>query len=353
MEVDSLLNEKIESLKPIVEQFFDSKFKKSIEKVGHDIENKPLKFLARILKIAFDEENREAKAIEFLQSYGFIGKHLNTFKEIEANIGKSLIPSKNNVLINEKTIHTFFDGVKFIKELYVNHSYKNLYSTNQMLVNTLNSEDDFQSRIKLFGNLYDSNIIVPSKDDAFIECSHCDPLTYRGVFQLRLNPKNLKDLKCPVCSDELTYFVPYELHDDIYKIVKSHDGLLLDALCNKISSAGHEYALNKKYLNDIEIDCILKVENKVFIIETKMYKQNTAPDKITSKIKEHFTKLVKDTERIENIEEFKNTELTPILLTNINNKKILLESHQHFKSLDESRYYTIGSIINLNLLRFS
>jgi len=199
MDLDNSLNEKIVYFKPLIEQFFDSRFKKSIDKLGADLEKNSLKFLTRIIKIAFDEENREAKVIEFLQEYGFVGKHLKSFKEIEANIGKSFLPSKSNELINEQTINTFFEGVKFVKELYVNHSYKNLYNTNQVLVNTLNSEDNFQSRIKLFGELYDSKIIAPSKDDSFIECSHCDPLTYRGVFQLRLNPKKLKDLKCPVC----------------------------------------------------------------------------------------------------------------------------------------------------------
>lgn len=354
MEIDSLLNDKLELLKPIIEQFFDSKFKKSIEKVGYDIENKPLKFLTRILKIAFDEENRETKVIEFLHGYGFVGKHLKSFKEIEANIGRSLMPSKNNALINEKTIHTFFDGVKFIKELYVNHSYKNLYNSNQVLVNTLNSEDNFQSRIKLFGELYDSQIITPSKDDAFIECTHCDRLTYRGVFQLRLNPKKLKDLKCPVCSNELTYFVPYELDDDIYKAVKSHDGLLLDALCEKLTSHNLPYVLNRKFLNDVELDCIFKSEGKIYFVETKMYKQNnTTQEKLVSKIKEHFSKLIKDVERIEGDEEFKGLEIIPILLINLNDKTAIRTVLQYFKvNCFENKYYQKGNIINLNLLKF-
>ena len=354
LDLDNSLNEKIEYFKPLIEQFFDSRFKKSIDKLGADIEKNTFKFLARIIKIAFDEENRETKAIEFLQEYGFIGKHLKSFKEIEASIGRSLAPSKNNELINEKTIYTFFEGVKFVKELYVNHSYKNLYNTNQVLVNTLNSEDNFQSRIKLFGELYDSQIITPSKDDAFIECSHCDPLTYRGVFQLRLNPKKLKDFKCPVCSNELTYFVPYQLHENIYKIVKSHDGLILDALQDKLFLNGIKFEINKKFLNDIEVDCIFRDGNRIFIVETKMYKQNnTTEQKLISKIKEHFSKLVKDVERIEKNEEFLGLEIVPLLIININNQNILRASQQYFKSIiTENKYYINDNIINLNLLKF-
>ncbi len=355
MEIDSLLNEKIEYFKPVIEHFFNSKFKKSLEKLVSDVEKKPLKFIVRIIKIlANDDLERKKNAIKLLHDYGFVGKNLNSFKEIEANIGKSLMPAKNNELINENTINTFFEGVKFVKELYVNHSYKNLYNTNQVLINTLNSEDNFQSRIKLFGELYDSQIIKPSKDDAFIECSHCDPLTYRGVFQLRLNPKKLKDLKCPVCSNELTYFVPYELHEDIYKAVKSHDGLILDALCDKLSLNGNLFELNRKFSNDIEIDCIFKGGTKVYIIETKMYKQNnTTEEKLVSKIKEYFSKLVKDVERIEGNEEFQGLEMIPLLITNINNQNVLRVSQQYFKTnFSGSKYYKIGSVINLNLLKF-
>lgn len=356
MEIDSSLNEKIEYFKPVIEHFFNSRFKKSLEKLVSDVEKNPLKFIMQVIKILANKDvvEREKYTIKLLHDYGFVRKNLNSFKEIEANIGKSLMPSKNNELINENTINTFFEGAKFVKELYVNHSYKNLYSTNQILINTLNSEDNFQSRIKLFGELYDSQIIKPSKDDAFIECSHCDPLTYRGVFQLRLNPKKLKDLKCPVCSNELTYFVPYELDDEIYQLVKSHDGLLLDALSEKLIFNGNSFELNRKFLNDIEIDCIFKEKAKVFIVEAKMYKQNnTTEEKLVSKIKEHFCKLIKDIERIESDDEFKELEIIPLLLTNINNQNVLSVSQQYFEAnFYENKYYGTGRIINLNLLEF-
>ena len=42
VEIDSLLNEKIEYFKPLIEKFFDSKFKKSIERLMLYIEKKNL-----------------------------------------------------------------------------------------------------------------------------------------------------------------------------------------------------------------------------------------------------------------------------------------------------------------------
>lgn len=353
MDLDNSVTQIIEDFKPLIEQFFNSKFKNSIEKIGYDIENHTLRFFSKILKVAFDEKNREPNLIKLLQEYEFIGPHITNLKEVEVSIGKILMPSKGNELINEQTVHSFFEGIKFIKEMYVNHSYKNLFNTNQVLINTLNSEDNFQSRIKLFGELYDSKIISPSKDDAFIECSHCDPLTYRGTFQLRLNPKKLQDLKCPVCTKELTYFVPYELHNDIYEIVKSHDGLILDALCNKLSANNIKYETNKKFLNDIEVDCIFTAEKKVYIIETKMYKQNTEEKSIISKIKEHYPKLLRDVERIKAAGFYKEFDLIPILMVNITNHRILSNVTHHFNTIDvDNKYSQVGKILNLNLLKF-
>jgi len=308
-----------------------------------------------VLKIILNEEKREELTIKLLQNYGFIGTHLNSFQEVEESMKRGLTPSKKNNLINEQTIYTFFEGIKYVKEMYINHSYKSLYNSNQILVNVLNNEDNFNSRIKLFGELYDSKILLPSTDDAFIECSYCDSNTYKGVFQLKLNPKKLKELKCPVCSKELTYFVPYKLEDELYNIIKSPDGLILDALCNKLNTNRISYQLNCLFFEDIEIDCIFRNNNKIFIVETKMYKQNnTTPEKILSKIKAHFDKLVNDTKRLENIEGFNSYELIPTLMININNESILKEAQLFFKSKEENnKYYISGRITSLNYLDLS
>ncbi|MDX1829303.1 MAG: hypothetical protein R3342_07130 [Lutibacter sp.] len=352
IDLDSSIGEQIEYLKPIIEQFFDSRFKKSLDKLSNDIEKKGWKLLTKVIKILLKEDSREANIVKLLQQYGFIGRHHNSFKEIEESFEKILVPSKGNELINEKTISTFFEGLKFIKEYYVNNSYKNLYNTNQVLVNTLNSEDNFASRVELFGKLYDAKILTASADDAFMECTNCDPLTYRGVFQLRLNPKKLKSLKCPVCAKELTYFVPYELHEDIYNIVKEKDGLLLNALCNKLDTHNIKYQLNPTFLKNIEIDCLFKTEESTFIVEAKMYKINTSKAKLKSKIRKHFGKLVKDVTRLIELEQFKNQPIKPILLLNIPDKELLTEVNHELKIKNRDAISRQVSIINLSLLKF-
>lgn len=61
VEIDSLLNEKIEYFKPLIEKFFDSKFKKSIERLMLYIEKKTFKIL--IIYFKSSAENRKVKTI--------------------------------------------------------------------------------------------------------------------------------------------------------------------------------------------------------------------------------------------------------------------------------------------------
>ncbi len=199
--------------------------------------------------------------------------------------------------------------------------------------------------------LYDNRIIAPSSEDAFIECSHCDPGTYKGVFQLRINPNKLKDLKCPVCSKEVTYFVPYELHKEIYDVVKSQDGLLLDAYCNVLDRGKYQYKTNQHFLDNIEIDCIFSDGTFTYIVEAKMYKLNTETDKLKSKIREHFGKLIKDVARLQKLPEFNGIVLKPILLVNVIDTDLVQEIEMELKEKNTELIAQNTRILNLNLIQ--
>ncbi len=346
------LEKKVEYFKPIFEDFFDKNFKKAFEKLTDDIEKNGWKFLMKIIKLFSNENKIEERVIKELQFYGFIGKHLNSFEDLENNFKNKFLPSKEKELLNEHTIDTFLQTIKYIKEIYVNQSYKKLYSTNQILVNTLNSEDSFESRLVLFHHLYESKIISACDDDAFVECSHCEPGTYKGVFQLRINPKKLSNLKCPICANNLTYFVPYRLHEDIYKIIKDKDGLILNALCNKLSQHNIKYKTNQNFSNDLEIDCLFTIEKQCYVVETKMYKINTEINKIKSKVKSHYGKLVDDVKRLSVLDEFKDLEIKPLLLLNINDDLLLRRIVSELKVQNNGILEMNTSIVNLDLLKF-
>ncbi len=355
-ELDISIEDRIEHFKPIFENFFEKHLKKPLDKLVDDFDKKGWRLIFKVLKLFVNEETSEQKLIELLQEYGFIGKHLNSFKQVGDYVEGQLLPKKSNELVNEQNIYTFFEGIKFIKEQYVNNSYRRLYNTNQVLVNTLNSEDNFESRLKLFRLLYDGKIILPSKEDAFIECSNCEPGTYRGVFQLKINPKKLKDLKCPVCSGELTYFIPYELDNEIYNIVKEKDGLLLNALANKLESYGFEYQLNKKFLGNIEIDCIYDalLDNipVTYVVEAKMFKLNTSKRKLKNKIKKYYGLFIDDIERLKKLDEFKSKWIKPLLLVNVTDNDLIAEINNELRLKNPNPINQDTDIMNLEFLQF-
>ena len=354
--IDKNLEERVDYFKPLIGEFLDNNFKKAFDKLSDDIEKKGWSLLIKIIRLLANEKNREKNIIKLLKGYGFIGSHLTSFKQIEKDLENKFLSKKGNSLVNEHNIKAFFEGIKFVKELYVNNSYKKLYNTNQVLVNTLNSEEDFNSRIKLFSLLYDNKIIKPSSDDAFIECSNCEPGTYRGVFQLRLKPKNLKELKCPVCKEELTYYVPYELVPEIFEIVKQKDGLLHNALLNKLDTYGFEYLANQIFLNDIEIDCIyegiLGDKTAIFIVETKMYKLNTEPKKLKSKLKRDYGKLINDCKRLTKLKEFNGKWIKPLLLVNITDKVLINSVSSELKHSNLEQINQETEIMNIDQLEF-
>lgn len=349
--LDATIQAKIQHFKPIIEQFFSKRFEKAISKLTHDLQHNGLKVFGQMFRIILNEKKWEENALKFLHEYGFVGKHLKTFKDVENDLKTMFLPDKNNELVNEDTLVRLFDGIQYFKDLYVNMTYKRLYSTNQVLTSTLNIEDNFVSRLKLFHILYESGIIYPTTEDAFIECSNCDPGTYRGAFKLKINPKKLQDLKCPVCNRELTYFVPYELHPEIYRIIKSQDGLLLDVYCRILQNNNMPFSTNRRFLEDIEIDCIFEKEGRIYIVESKMYKQNTTTDRLKNKIRKHYGKLLNDVERMVALPEFKGKELVPILFTNVINAGFLQEVELQLKSENTGNHIQYSRILNLELAK--
>jgi len=325
--IDETLEEKINFFRPIIEDFLTKKFEKAVEKVVEDFETNGWGLIISIIFDLADEENREKKIVQRFQDYGFIPRNLNNFNDLEQYIENSLVLKKHRDIINEQTVNTFFEGIKYVKDFYINYSYKRLYNTNQVLSNTLMSEDKFDSRLKLFHHLYDSKILLPSDEDAFVECSYCDPDTYKGTLQLKMNPKRLDNLTCPICNNALSYFVPYKLATPIYQIIKQKDGLLLDALCRKLNSRDFYYETNKILLGDVEIDCLfegmIEGQTYIYVVEVKMFKVNTEIRKLKNKVKKSFGKLIKDVERILTLEEYQPKQVFPVLLVNINDTGLL------------------------------
>ena len=336
---ESSINKKVEKYTPLITNFIESKFGKSLERFSLEFGANPgniTKFVIRFL-IA-NEDKKEGLIIHELQKFGFIGKQINTFIELENYFKKEFFTKNIHEIFSEENTWNFYELLKSLKDIYTNETYKNLYETNQVLVNSLFDSDNFSDRLKLFSHLYEAEIISPSREDAIVECTSCSPGAYHGVLQLKVNPLKLKDFKCPICQKPLNFYVPYELHLEIFNIIKSKDGLLLDALCNLLSKNKIEFQVNQTFLNDIEIDCIFYTSDKtIYMVECKMYKINTTRDKLKSKIKEHYAKLVRDINRLKDTA-FKGKVIIPVLLVNVTLPTIVDEAKNeiNYNQIDDS-----------------
>lgn len=347
-DLEASLDEKILYFEPIVKNFLNSKYKKQFDKFMDDFEKQPFKFLPILLKLLNEDSNKEKLIITLLKQYHFLPSSVNSFKEVQQHFEDMLIPSKKSELINERNVKLFSEGLKFVKELYVNHNYKRLYASNQILVNSLVESDNFTDRIDMFRRLFDAKILLPSSDDGIIECHHCDPLTYRGSIQLRLNPKKLEKLTCPSCTKPLTYFVPYILDQEIFKIVQSQDGLILDASSYLLDQQKIKHSLNEKRLTDIEIDCMFHFKKSLFLVEAKMYELRTGPRKLSSKIKTHFSALSEDVTELKKTDEFAPYRLKPVLLVNIDDTDLLSKIEFELKSKHDDEISQSIAIMNIH-----
>jgi hypothetical protein len=345
---ENSISNKLKFYEPLISNFIESKFGKALEKFAIDFNQSPTRFLKLTAKIILSNDvNREKIIIQELQNYGFIGKHIKAFDQLEKYISKEGVNKNLKALITEENVWNLFEFLKAAKDIYTNQVYKDFYSSNQILVNSLNKEDNFENRLKLFNHLFESGVLYSSLEDSYLECTHCNPGVFRGILQLKLNPLKLRNLKCPGCENALTYYVPYELHPDIYNVIKSKDGLLLDAFCHYLLSKKVFFQCNVIKLTDIEFDCIISLKEKITIVECKMYKLNTTKERLTSKLKEHFSRLVGNVMRVK---EYDPAKTVLVLLVNIPDQELLEAVTHDVKNQNEISIFQAAMILNIHAI---
>lgn len=345
------IDQVINFYEPIVAQFLESKFGKAYKKFMVDFEKDPMSFLIKNAVKIFFAKDPENEALKLMQNYSFVPMHLKSFKELEAFASKEGIAKNYKKVVNEENYQMLHDVLRSVKDLYLNLNFQSLRESNQILVSSLHDTDNFKSRIKLFSILYDHEIIQDSEEDCFVECMNCKPGTYKGTLHLKINPKNLSKLKCIHCNEELTYYMPYMLNDELFQLVNAKDGLIANVFEELCRVNEIPYKMNEKVLMDIEIDGIFELNQVNYLVEMKMYEHRAGLNKIESKIKEHAQKLCNDIQRINKNLNPNGVILKPILLVNIMDNTWLadLQNSIHESSSDE--WVKECRIMNVNMLK--
>ncbi len=302
IDIENQLTDKYEIYQKKVSAFFIKKYSNSIAKLEKDL-NSPVKGLLLLRKIfnAFFSKNGEKIFLDILKKYQFIGNHIKSFDELGGKF-EVWIKKELRKIVNQENVINFYDTVNLAKKYYTNILFQKLNQSNQHITDALRDIDGFSDLTEVLDLLYDSGIITESENEAFFECTSCVGGTFKGSAYLKIKPKKLKDFTCPVCKNQVSYIIPYKIHDEIFEMLKSKDGMILFAIMDHLSSKKIPYESNVELGND-EIDIVIKNNlNSYLLVETKMFKQAQSFRNLQSKIKKAVSKLAKKRQLFSNKE---------------------------------------------------
>lgn len=220
---------------------------------------------------------------------------------------------------------------------YYNHKIKNnLVSATKHYTDILYDSENYQNRLEFFDNLYEINAIKGGKLKSYYECVNCSPNTFNGVLTLDIKPSSLK-LKCPSCSKELYYIVPYELNKVIYENIVHKDGLLFFAIQYLLEQYNYKFVHNHTQPPDIELDfCLLNDQQLIYeIVEVKMFKTDRPEDTQLGNIRDAVLQTKKAIDKLVSINPNYKT-ISKSIVTNIKSNTVYkLAKKELEKDLEE------------------
>jgi hypothetical protein len=324
-----------------LENYIKEKFGTSIKKIETDLARTGgwLKLAMKLIGSLDDEKD----LFKLLSDYDFIPKEIQNkeqfgkFIENEFNLRMKEFLKKENL----SDLAISIDLVS----TYYNHKIKNnLFSATKHFTDILYDNDNYQDRLFFFDNLYEMGVIKGGKLKSYYECVNCSPNTFNGVMTINIKPTNLK-LKCPSCSKELFYIVPYELDKSIYDNIVHKDGLLFFAIKHLLEQYNYRFIHNAIQQPDIEIDfCLLNEQNLIYeIIEVKMFKTDRPDDTQIGNIREAVSQTKKMIDKLVTVNpDYKTVQKS--IVTNITNDTVYKTARRELeKDLKEYNitFYTI------------
>lgn len=272
-----------------IELFFNNKFGKAIKKIETDLQ-KPggwIKIGMRILLSVNDEQI----FYKLLSEYDLIPSEIVTREQFNAYVDAEL-KNQTKEFLGKQNLSDLAISIDLLSTYY-NHKIKNnLVSATRHFTDILFDNENFQSRLVFFDELYEIGVLNGGKLKSYYECVNCPPNTLSGILTTNIKPSKVK-LKCPSCNNEMLYIVPYEIENTIYENIVDKDGLLFFAIKNLLESNNYKFVANKTFLKDVEIDFCIQSEDDELIemIEVKMFKTDRPNDTQIGNIRDAVSKI--------------------------------------------------------------
>jgi hypothetical protein len=311
-----------------IEAFFNERFGRTISKVKEDLNKRG--WLKLLLKIgsAIDEEKDFFK---LLSDYHLIPESIERGEEF-AKYCEDQFKSHLQDLLSKENLSDLAISIDLLSTYYNNKIKNNLYGATKHYTDVLYDSENYKDRLELFDDLYEMEIIKGGQLKGYYECVECPPNTFSGVITSNIKPTKLK-MKCPSCSKELSYMVPYELDEQIYKNIVHPDGLLFFAIQYLLELNKIPFQINQVYLKDVELDiCLFDSNNQIYeVIELKMFKTDRPEDTQISNIKTSVSKIKNAINKLLEIDTGYKT-IAYSLITNITNNNVLEEAKRELES---------------------
>ncbi len=308
---------------PEIEQKLKSRFEKPFEIVVSKLNGSKItqtRFLTEIASSVISEK----RLLKFLRKYGFIGDEIKSFDQLSNSI-EHFIENEINRLTQKDSFQELLNGINDLSEFYSNHKFDALMNANAFYLDVLYDKDNYQSRLDLFDNLYDIDVLQGGHYKTYYECTNCNVGVFSGNVSLNVTPSKVK-LKCPNCNKEVFYLAPYKIHSEITNHITHKDGLLFFAIKSCLLDKGISFLENYIIGPDIEIDiAITKNQGILEIIEVKQFKTDRPEDTQLHNLRDALSKIGKRRQKL--IEIDGNYEYVRFsLMTNISDPELINEA---------------------------
>lgn len=326
-----------------IEVYINEKFGKAINSFEKDF-SKNGGWLKLLIKIVGSLQS-EKDLFKLLVDYHLIPKGIENKEQFTDHIEVE-IKTQLKEFLNRENLSDLAISIDLISTYYNLKIKDNLVLATKHYTDILYDNENYQVRLDFFDNLYEIGVINGGKLKSYYECVNCPPNTFNGILSLDIKPSSLK-LKCPLCTKELLYIVPYELDKTIYQSIVHKDGILFFAIQHILEQNSYNFIPNHFLPPDIEFDfCLFDNKQQIIeIIEVKMFKTDRPEDTQLGNIKSTVAQIKKSIDKLTtNNQNFKTIQKS--IVTNISKDTIYtLANRELEKDLKEYNIvlYTISN----------